>query len=621
MKPLRIFLLAALILVVFGVDNAKADNGEITRGLNLTVIDTAKEIYPDYGGTSTQNSVVFKVRLENTGSEADTFIPEIISTLDDDWAVTFWQDSSKTQAWSTTSGLSIESDDIDFLWVHVSVDDGSDEGNYTVQFSVYDEDEYPDARKDGDVTVTIIRPELMVQQSNIFLEIEGSIGNASQVQDGDTVVVLVDVENTGTVDADNVRVEIFYYPKKSPETQNEIDSLMIAGFEFDEGENTWIYSLYDKTTNIKSSNKKTIASDDWVIKGGEWYVEVRVDYDEDDDNGEILEPNENDNDARYSELLRIKPDLVIYAMRVDTKYAGTSAQTPNIDDIVTFTVTVSNTGAADVNDARLYITADTYIENVRLKDRTTREYVEFDVDIGETTDVHFRWKAENDDWTAFRAEVNPVCDDVVIDSWTCENEGDGFSEATGRMFDEGGNYNNNEYPRSGVFEQNGAEVRFQVLPDFIIKKVTMDPRNPKVGEIVEITVTIENIGNSDWQISSKQLTIVFEDGTGTELTSSVGESINQGDTTEVKFSWTVPDEGNKNELDLTYTIDTGSGSFEINQCNTCDDWTGSGTDNDVFVDIITIYPSDDSGISVPSVSLSLISSIAAIGIIAMRRRS
>ena len=343
------------------------------------------------------------------------------------------------------------------------------------------------------------------------------------------------------------------------------------------------------SAHINSKGEKTIASDDWFIEGGEWYVEARLDYDEDNDNGEILEPNENNNDARYSELLRVKPDLAIDAMRVDTKYAGSSAQTPNVDDIVTFTVTVSNTGAADVQGARLYITADSSADNEILKDRTNKDYVDFDVDAGETTDVRFRWKATEEEWTTFRAEINPICDDYNIQEFECESDGDGFSGETDRMFDELGRYTDNEYPRSGVFEQSSKEVKFEILPDFKIKKVAMDPRNPEVGETVEITVTIENIGNADWQISSKPLTVVFEDGTGTELTSSVGESINEGDETEVKFTWTVPDEDNKDELDLTFTIDAGSGSFEINQCNTCDESIlGGGTDNDEHTETIPL---------------------------------
>ena len=303
----------------------------------------------------------------------------------------------------------------------------------------------------------------------------------------------------------------------------------------------------------------------------------------------LVDPNENNNDARYSELLRVKPDLAIDAMRVDSKYGGSSAQTPNIDDIVTFTVTVSNKGAADVKGARLYITADSSEDNEILKDRTNKDHVEFDVDAGETTDVRFRWKAVEEEWSTFRAEVNPVCDDYSIQSFECESEGDGYSVETDRMFDELGRYTDNEYPRSGVFEMSDIEVKFEILPDFRIKKVAMDPRNPEVGENVEITVTIENIGNADWQISSKPLTVKFEDGTGDELTSSVGESINQADTTEVKFTWKVPDEDNKDELTLTWTIEAGTGSFEIKQCNTCDSSNqGSGTDNDEFVDTIPL---------------------------------
>ena len=148
-------------------------------------------------------------------------------------------------------------------------------------------------------------------------------------------------------------------------------------------------------------------------------------------------------------------------MRVDSKYGGSSAQTPNIEDIVTFTVTVSNTGAADVKGARLYITADSSEDNEILKDRTNKDHVEFDVDAGETTDVRFRWKTVGEEWSSFRAEVNPVCDDYSIQEFECESEGDGFSAETDRMFDELGRYADNDYPRSGIFTQNEAEVKFE----------------------------------------------------------------------------------------------------------------------------------------------------------------
>ncbi|MFL2945186.1 MAG: FixG Ig-like domain-containing protein [Candidatus Poseidoniales archaeon] len=549
------------------------------RDMSATAIDEFQEIYPDYGGTSTQNSVKFKVKLDNTGSNPDIFIPEIVSTLDDDWAVTFWQDSSKTQQWSTTSGLSIDDGELDDLWVFVEVADEADEGNYTIQISVRDEEDDPNAREDISLIVIVQRPELVITQSDITLEIDGVVGNASQVQDGDTVVILVDVPNMGSADADDVRIEIYFYPKQAPTDNDVATSEDWIGFEFDEGEGTWIYSLYDKTTNIKSQNQKSIASDDWLIKGGEWYVEVRIDYDEDDDSGKILEPNENNNDARYSELLRVKPDLVIDSMRIDSKYAGNPASSvPNVDDIVTFTVTVSNTGAADVDGARLYITADDSEDNKVLKDRTNKDYVDFDVDAGETTDVRFRWKAVEEEWATFRAEINPVCDDYSI--FECETAGDGLSSETGHMFDELGRYADNEYPRSGVFEQSGSEVKFEILPDFIIKKVSMDPRNPEVGEDVEIKITIENQGNADWEVGTDILLVVFEDGTGEEYDGQIMESIPKGDTAEVKISWTVPNEDNKDVLDLTYTINAGSGNLEIRQCDTCDAEGVGGTDND-----------------------------------------
>ena len=78
--------------------------------------------------------------------------------------------------------------------------------------------------------------------------------------------------------------------------------------------------------------------------------------------------------------------------------------------------------------------------------------------------------------------------------------------------------------------------------------------------------------------------VKFEDSTGTEISQQVSESINKDDTTELSFSWTVPDKDNKDFLTLTWTIDAGTGSFEIQQCNTCDPLnSGDGTDNDEFV--------------------------------------
>ena len=438
-------------------------------------------------------------------------------------------------------------------------------------------------------------PDLEVSPSDIELEIDGVIGNASQLKDGDTVVIITDIKNIGDADADGTSVEIFYYPENPPESDSEKEDLVADGFVLDEQKNNYIFSLYNKTINITSNETKTIFSNDWYVKQGVWKVAVRLDYDKDLAEGNIEESLETNNYATYPELLILTPNLAIDTMRVDSKYGGSSAQTPNIYDIVTFTVTVSNSGAVDVKGARLYITADTSSENVRLKDRTNQEYVLFDLDAGETTDVRFRWKALGEEWSSFRAEVNPVCDDYNIQSFECESEGDGFAAETDRMFHESGGYSDNEYPRSGVFEQDGAEVRFEILPDFIIKKIDFYPTNFQVDEYVEITVTIENIGNADWQISGFPLMVIFEDSTENNYWAQVGESIYKDDTTEVRFDWVVPRQGN---LVLTFTIDAGSGYFEVLQCNDCDPAnSGDGTDNDEYSHTITV---GSSGIILPS---------------------
>ena len=545
------------------------------RGLTVTVIDPDKEMSPEYkaSASSTKNMVKFKVKLENSGTHPDSFIPEVESTLDDDWEVSFYQDSSKTQPWSTSQGVEIEANELDDLWIFVDVDGGADEGNYTITISVRNMEDDPSARQEFELSVEVQRSDITLTASDIQLEADGVVGNASAIKDGDTVTVLVEVTNSGIADADDVQVEIFYYPKKAPEDQDDIDNLINKGFDLDEGKNTYIYSLYKKSTNLKAGATKSLASGDWIIEGGEWYVEVRVDYDEDDtDNGEILETNENNNDARYPELLRIMPDLAISDLRVDARFAGLTSKTPNVDDQVTFTATVVNKGAADVDNARLYITADSSDESgVILQDRGTKDYVEFSIDAGATETIRFRWKAVSGEWTTFRAEVNPSCSDVSINIFDCEQQGDGAGTETDHLYDELKRYSDNIYPVGGdAFQQEGAEVKFEILPDFYIKEVNMDPLVPEVGDDVEITVVIENKGNADWKIGSQLLSVVFEDGVGGTITTQVSSDINEGDEIEVKFTWKFPDE-DKDTLLLTYELDVGSGSWEIDQTDSSND--------------------------------------------------
>ena len=140
------------------------------RELAASAIDTIQEIYPEYEGTSSQNSVKFKVKLENTGSNIDKYIPEVVTNLEEDWSITFWQDSGKTQSWST-SGVSIEEGELDDLWVFVEVADDADEGNETFEISIGNEEDSPTAFAEVTLTVWIQRPELSVKASAIQLEL------------------------------------------------------------------------------------------------------------------------------------------------------------------------------------------------------------------------------------------------------------------------------------------------------------------------------------------------------------------------------------------------------------------------------------------------------------------
>ncbi len=532
-----------------------------SRGLTVAIIDSVKEISPAYKGSDNDNYVKFKVKLTNSGTHPDTFLPELESTLDNnDWEVNFFQDSSLNQVWSSTTGVEIDSGELDDLWVEVIVDDEADEGNYSITISVRNLEDDPNARQETELTVMIEQSDLTLEASDITLEANGELVNGSTIKDGDTVTVKVKISNEGEADVDDALVEIYYYAKEADKTQDESE---------------WLSLLYSKRNNFRGGQFKEIYSNvDWLITEGEWYVEVRVDYDEDDlDNGEILENNENNNDARFGELLRVKPDLAITLMRVDNRFAGdptlSSTKTPNVDEQVTFMATVVNQGAADIDRARLYLTADSSDETgTILKERNVKDYYEFKINAGETTTVRFRWYAEMGEWSNFRAEVNPSCSEYsIIDC----NAGDGGYQDTDRMYDELNRYSDNIFPAGGaIFDQDGNDVKFLILPDFKIDKFTMDPREPEVGDTVEMTVTVSNTGNSDWKITDGILSIEFDDGAGNVILEQVTSDINKGDDTEVKFSWVFPDE-DKDQLTLKFELDAGSGNFEIDQLDSSND--------------------------------------------------
>ena len=103
-----------------------------------------------------------------------------------------------------------------------------------------------------------------------------------------------------------------------------------------------------------------------------------------------------------------------------------------------------------------------------------------------------------------------------------------------------------------------------MLPDFTIAKVKLNPSAPTVGETVAVTVTIENVGNTDWEYGSGSLYLVFDDSIGDEVTTQIGSSIDKGGDFDVEFDWIFPEAENKNEIKLSFELDAGSGSIRSN---------------------------------------------------------
>lgn len=545
------------------------------RSLDLTILDNEEEITPEYKGSDSVNRVKFKVKLVNTGTHMDKYIPEVESNLEnEDWEVEFYEDSGHSQKWPT-SGVNIDKQETDDLWVFVLVDDEAEEDLYSITISVRDEEDEPDARKEVELISNVTRPDLIVKNINIALEINGAEAEPDTLKDGDSLKILVNIDNGGQADADDTLVEVYLYPKISPDSADfdTITELENAGFVFDNSKKNYLYFLESTTSNFRAGLTKQIVTDDWIVEGGEWYVEIRVDFNEDDDKGEIIEILETNNDARFPELLQIRPDLSITSMRVDNKYV---TKAPNVDDVVTFTVTVKNNGAADVDGARLYIWNDNAPPDDMLEERTSRkDYLEFDVAALDEKTVRFKWEAESGEWTGFRAEVNPKCSDIS------ESNNPDCDDLTGRFIDELDRYNNNEFPAGGgEFRQDvgGANVtvEFLIWPDFIIKEIDLDPSKPEIdGDDVVIKVTIENIGAADWATSMGSLKLLVDDGEDYEEEMSITKAIDSGDEEEfeLKKKWITPD---VKIVELTFELDyTGD---EIDETNNKYEDPDSGKD-------------------------------------------
>ena len=548
---------------------------EPTPGMTLSIYENVKDIQPEYEGTTSSNMVQFKIKIENTGSHTDYFLPvDDPDAVEDNWDIVF--ETSSGSDWDDNSGESIQSGDSKDMYVVITVDDEAEIGNYTIRIDIQNKEGDSDASDTAVLYVMVLRPDLSLTPSDVTLLVNNAEANASTVREDDSLAISVDVKNSAIDDefatkAKNALVEVYIYPRKSPDP----GSVMATELEFVHGfsqdaDYGFIKMIYQAENRIDVGGR-VISTSDWSVIGGEWYIEVRVDYDDNDVNGKILETNENNNKARYAELLQIKADLSISEVYVDSKYVGNGSSVPNLGDTVTFTATIINDGAADIQDAKLFITGDTTTSNEILKTTSSQSYVEFDVDAGSTKQVTFRWKAGSvasstkrvsESWTGIRITINPRCSDFNI--FGCDTDLD-------REFDELNRYQNNEYPASGQFTQNGHELTFNMLPDFTIDKVKLNPSSPTVGETVAVTITIKNIGNTDWEYGSGSLYLVFDDSIGDEITTQIGSSIDRNGDYDVEFDWIFPEAENKNEIKLTFELDVGSGTSKIEQLSSDND--------------------------------------------------
>jgi len=524
------------------------------HSLEATIQYNEHRITPRYGASNNFDQLKFKVTLVNTGSLTDRFIPEVESTLNSpDWDVDFYEDSEGADKWPHY-GMDMGSGDTDYLWIFVLVDDEAEEGLYPITISIQNEDGHPDARKEVELIVNVTRPDLMIEPGDMALEINGAEADSDFLHEGSSLKVLLDVHNRGLGDADYALVEIYLFPKSAPEyddfdTINELEGM---GFDYDEALENYILRLESSRHNFRAGHTKEIVSDDWIVEGGEWRIGVRLDHEADDEKGQFPETNENNNDAVFPDLLQISPDLSITSMRVDNKYI---TKAPNVDDVVTFTVTVRNDGAANVEDARLYIWNDNAPPYDMLKERTSRmDYLVFDVAALDEKTVRFKWEAQLGEWTGFRAEVNPRCVDIgEYDEPNCDAK-------TGRFIDELDRYNNNEYPTGGgEFKQqiSGANitVQFLIWPDFVIKEIDLDPSRPeRDGDDVTIKVTIENIGAGDWSTGMGTLKLRVDDGWDYQEEMSITKGIDADDEVEfeLKKKWKTPD---VDKVEMVFELD------------------------------------------------------------------
>jgi len=228
-------------------------------------------------------------------------------------------------------------------------------------------------------------------------------------------------------------------------------------------------------------------------------------------------------------------DLVLVSAAIDDKYEN---NTPSIGDEINFTTVIRNDGTSDVVNGRLYVFAGhKYTDKgtaagPRIQQKNGLEYSLFNLKAGETTTVFFRYVLLPGYTRNFKAEVNPSCTDarIIINCNSIINH----------KIDELGRYTNNHFIHS-IKYSSGESVSFNMVPNFNINNVIIQPREPFSEDRVKILVTIDNNGLIDWNFGEGKPSLNLIKDSKIIQSVEITQSIAVGEETTVIFNWQAPE--------------------------------------------------------------------------------
>lgn len=240
---------------------------------------------------------------------------------------------------------------------------------------------------------------------------------------------------------------------------------------------------------------------------------------------------------------------------------GYATRTFRIGEPVIFRFSVQNSGTAAAEDARLYLFGDRNGIREPMVNKFGTYYAEFLVPPpDQETTVVFIWEVAAGEWTNLQAQVNPSCDEARI-IFGCDEE-------LNRLIDEGGNYDNNHFPREGFLEFiTGQPLEFPIIPDFLLSDIAFDPARPQSGDSVKVTVTIVNLGQDGWSPVEGEMAVRLDDGRGELLSTVVAEPLPVDGQALVIIHWQAPEVERDTVVTLRLTIDASGDIHQLDEEN------------------------------------------------------